>query len=132
MITSDHGDLLVEFQLVSHKLVLHDALLEVPIVVRGSELLSVGDHSLAKHSDIKTTILSELGVNISEMNRTQLHEESRELAVALRGEKTRSKTFDEIRKYEPDFDHDHVPPGVVTARRSDKWKYVSNDEEASL
>ena len=62
IITSDHGDLLGEYNLLSHKLVLHDALCHVPMISYGSNKLSQIDDPICQHSDIFATIFSELGL----------------------------------------------------------------------
>lgn len=132
VVTSDHGDLLGEMGLFSHKLALHDALVRVPIAVRGSDYLAGSDIELSQHADVMQTILSELGVDTDGMQGQRLDESPREMAVAQRGAKTHRKTFDEVRKHNPEFDHEHVIPGFVTAIRTKNWKYVSGNERAAL
>lgn len=132
VITSDHGDMLGELGLVSHKLVLHDALIRVPLAVRGSDRLAGVDLGLAQHADIMTTLLDELGADTDGMQGIRLDEAERTRAVAQRGARTHQKTMDAIRKHTERFDHDHVLPGFLTAVRTDEWKYVSDDEDARL
>lgn len=132
VITSDHGDLLGELGLVSHKLLLHDALIEVPIAVQGSEYLSQADLGLSQHADIMQTVLAELGIDTDGMQGIQLENSSRDMAVAQRGAETYQKTLDKVRTHTSGFDHDHIFGGFVTALRTEEWKYVSAEEETAL
>jgi len=132
VVTADHGDLLGELGLFSHKLLLHDALIEVPVAVRGSEALAGADLGLAQHADVVETILAELGVDTGGMQGLRLDESAREAAVAQRGPETYETTMAEVRSHDPGFDHDHALAGFVTAYRTADWKYVSGDGEAVL
>jgi len=132
VMTSDHGDLLGELDLCSHKLVLHDALMEVPIAVRGSESLTGIEFGLAQHSDIMKTILAELGADTEGIQGKRLDRTSRETAYAQRGPETYQKTLAEIESHNPEFDNDHIFSGFVTAARTEKWKYVSGENETAL
>lgn len=132
VVTADHGDLLGEMGLFSHKLLLHDALIEVPMAVRGSDVLPDVDLELAQHADIMQTILSELGADTTGMQGHQLDRTSRDVAVAQRGAETCRETIEEVRTYEPAFEHEHVLSGFVTALRTSDWKYASGDDGSVL
>lgn len=132
VVTSDHGDLLGEMGLFSHKLLVHDALIEVPMAVRGSEVLPGADLELSQHADVMQTILSELGVDTTGMQGQLLDEGQRDAVVAQRGAETWRETVDEVRTYDPAFEHEHVLPGFVTALRTRDWKYVSGDGDSAL
>lgn len=132
VVTSDHGDLLGELGLFSHKLLLHDALIEVPVAVRGSEYLAGSETGLAQHADIMQTILAELDADTTGMQGCRLDETPRRMAVAQRGGQTHEKTLDEVGEYAPGFGHEHVPSGFATALRTDDWKYISAADEARL
>ena len=132
VITSDHGDLLGEYDLLSHKLVLHDALISVPLVVRGSEYLKDMDDQLIQHVDVLQTLMNELDVPTDEMHGITLSEESREFTISQRGRQTKQKTFDRVHEFNPEFDHEHVHSGLTTALRTRSWKYVSGDGGATL
>lgn len=132
VVTSDHGDLLDEMGLFSHKLLLHDALIEVPLAVRGSALLANAEVGLGQHADVMVTLLSELGVDTTGMQGVRLDRETRDKAVAQRGAETHRQTVEEVREHNPDFSHDAVLSGFVTALRTDRWKYVTGDDEEVL
>lgn len=132
VVTADHGDLLGELGLCSHKLLVHDALIEVPIAVRGSESLANIEFGLAQHADIMETLLAELGVDTDGMQGIRLDRSSRQLAIAQRGAETYDKTIAEVETYNPDFGNEHILPGFVTAARTTDWKYVTNERTAVL
>ncbi len=132
VVTSDHGDLLGEMGLCSHKLLVHDGLINVPIVARGSETLANGDFEPMQHVDIMKTLLSELGIDTSGMHGANLAESRPETVVAQRGAETYKKTIAEVKKYNSEFHHDHAYPGFLTGLRTEEWKYVSGDGTSVL
>lgn len=132
VITSDHGDLLGERRLLAHKLILHDALINVPVAIYGSEQLAKLDLHMSQHIDIMQSILTHLDVNTKGMQGIDLSEQSRTYAFAQRGSATTQKTLQEIRKDNPEFQHEDVLEGFVTAVRTNDWKYVTNGSEKKL
>ncbi|MHC3381347.1 sulfatase [Haloarcula sp. H-GB5] len=132
VITADHGDLLGELGLYSHKLVLHDALVQVPLAVRGSEAVVDAAMANAQHADVMQMILSELDVDTDGMHGAELTEGPRETVVAQRGDETREKTLSAVREFEPDYEHEHVLAGMVTMLRTDEWKFVTGTDGSML
>jgi len=132
VVTADHGDLLGELGLRSHKLLLHDGLIRVPIAVRGSERLSGIEFGLSQHTDVMQTLLAELGIETDGMQGERLDLGSREMAIAQRGDETYQKTTDAVAEHDPTFGNEHIIPGMLTAARTDEWKYVTNGETAVL
>lgn len=132
VITSDHGDLLGENDLLAHKLLLHDALINVPVAIYGSEQLAKLDLTMSQHIDIMQSILTHLDINTDGMQGIDLSEQSRTYAFAQRGSATTQKTLEEIRKYNTEFQHEDVLEGFVTAVRTNDWKYVTNGSEQKL
>lgn len=132
VVTSDHGDLLGECSLYSHKLILHDALVRVPLAVRGSEAIANAEMDLAQHADVMQTILTELGVDTEGMHGRDLATGPREFAVAQRGAETRETTLKEVRSHNPDFENEYEMAGFVTMLRTADWKYVRGEERSVL
>lgn len=132
VITSDHGDLLGEYSLLSHKLVLHDALISVPLIVRGSESLLQIDDQLVQHIDILQTIMNELNISTEDMHGIDLSEESRDFTISQRGKQTKEKTLRRIHEINPEFKHQDLHSGLTTALRTKNWKYIRGDERAVL
>lgn len=132
VITADHGDLLGERNLVSHKLLLHDALIEVPLFVRGSERLQSLDEGLIQHIDVMQTILDEIGAPTDGMHGITIPEKSREFTITQRGPETAEKTLNYIRERNPAFAYDYVGEGLLTALRTGDWKLVKGEENIEL
>ena len=132
VITSDHGDLLGESNLISHKLLLHDALTQVPIVVHGSDRLRDIDTENVQHVDIMQTILEEVGASTEGMHGSTFPEFDRDYAVTQRGEQTAERTLGRVTEHEPEFSNDAVRRGLLTAIRQDGWKLVRGGGGSTL
>ena len=132
VITSDHGELLCEYDLLSHKLLVTDELVEVPIAIRGSEQLRDADLTMAQHVDVMQTLLNELGVDTGGMHGRVFPEDTPEFAVTQRGEKTRQQTYEKAREYDAEFDPSRVRYGLVTVYRTPEWKLVDGDDSTAL
>jgi uncharacterized sulfatase len=130
--TSDHGDLLGEQGFLSHKLFLHDSLIQVPVVVHGSERVAGADHDNLQHIDIVQTILDEVGASTDGMHGDTLPGASRGFTISQRGAETADKTLDRVREHNPNFDHDKIQLGLLTALRSDGWKTIRGEKETVL
>lgn len=132
VITSDHGELLGEYDLMSHKLALHDALLEVPLVVRGSERFAGADYSNVQHIDVMQTVLDELGANTDGMCGEVLPDHDRDFVVAQRGAETRERTMNRLHETNPSFSNDKIQSGLVHCFRQDGWKYLRGADSTFL
>jgi uncharacterized sulfatase len=132
VVTSDHGDLLGEYDLLSHKLVLHDGLVRVPLVVHGSEaLLGCGD-DLLQHADLMKTILSAADVPTESFHGVDLRSENRAFAVSQRGQQTYERTMRAIEEHRPDFDTERFHSGLLTSLRTPEFKYLHSGERSEL
>ena len=132
VVTSDHGDLLGEYDLLSHKLVLHDALVRVPLVVHGSEdLLGRGD-DLLQHTDVMKTILSAADVTTDSLHGVDLRSEDRAFAVSQRGQQTYERTMRAIEEHRPDFDTERFHSGLLTSLRTPEFKYLHSTDGSEL
>lgn len=132
VITSDHGDLLGENDLVSHKLLLHDALTQVPVVVHGSDRLTDIDTDNLQHIDIMQTILEEVGASTEGMHGSTVPGFDREYAVSQRGKETADRTLGRVTEHDPGFTNDAVQRGLLTAIRQDGWKLVKGPDSSKL
>jgi arylsulfatase A-like enzyme len=132
VITSDHGDFLGEQNLLSHKLVPHDALLRVPLVIRNVPSLVGTDFTNVQHVDVMQKLLTELGADTSGMCGRELNDGGPEFAVAQRGGETRERTLGRIRETVSDFDHPTAQAGLVSVLRTPEWKYSRGSDSAAL
>lgn len=131
VITADHGDLLGERNLLSHKLVLHDALVRVPLVVYGlDDLVGRGD-DLVQHVDIVRTVMESVGGRTDRLQGYDLRKRSREFAISQCGPGT-SEGLDIIQSHNKDFDRSRFHESALTALRSTAFKYQRSDERSEL
>lgn len=131
VITADHGDLLGEGNLLSHKLVLHDALVRVPLIVHGFDDLLGRGGDLVQHVDVMKTILESIGGRTDGLHGFDLRNRSREFAISQRGPKT-SEGLDIIQSHNPDFDRSVFHESALTALRSTEYKYQRSDNRSEL
>lgn len=127
IVTADHGELFGEYGLLAHKLVLDDALINVPLVVHGADL-SVPEDALVQHIDVLETLLSRAGGDTEQFQGVNLDEEVREHAVAQRP----PADFEAFLEHNPDFDTSQYHAPLLTALRTREFKYQRSDEGAEL
>lgn len=131
VVTADHGDLLGEHGLLGHQLVLHDALVHVPMVVHGlDELVGKGDE-LVQHPDVVRTLAEVAGVTTKGFQGIDFRTESRKFAVSQRGAGG-GKALAEIEEHDPDFDRDPFFESEVVALRTREFKYQRSGDDHEL
>jgi uncharacterized sulfatase len=131
VITADHGDLLGERNLLSHKLVLHDALVRVPLVVhRFGDLAGRGDE-LVQHVDLVRTLLERVGGRTDGLQGYDLRERSRDFAISQSGPGT-SEGLDIIQGHDEDFDRSAFHESALTALRTTEFKYQRSEDQSEL
>lgn len=129
VVTADHGELFGEYDLLSHKFVLHDALTRVPLVLSGLDSeLAVADDALIQHVDVMRTLLERGGADTGDMLGVDLQEEDREFAVSQRG----PPDFEQLRQHNPGYDTSRFHEGVLTALRTSDWKYLRSQDRTEL
>lgn len=127
VITADHGELLGEYGLLAHRFVLHDAVINVPLVVHGGEF-DLEPDGLVQHVDVVQTLLARAGGDTAQLQGVDLDEDAREFAVAQRD----PAEFDEFLEYNPDFDTSRFHESVLTALRTRQYKYQRSDDGTDL
>ena len=131
VITADHGDLLGERNLLSHKLVLHDALVHVPLVVYGFGDLVGRSDELVQHVDLVRTLLERVGGRTEGLQGYDLRERSRDFAISQAGPGT-SDGLDIIQSHDGSFDRSAFHESALTALRSTAFKYQRSDDRSEL
>lgn len=132
VVTSDHGDLLGEYRLLSHKLVAHDAVTRVPLVTYGSDALSGISDGLVQHADVMQTLLEEVDLPRDSLQGRNLRATEREFAVCQRGEQTCQKTLQKIRESNPDYQNEHIHEPMLTTLRTEQYKYLQSGDTTRL
>lgn len=128
VVTGDHGELFGEYGLLSHGYVLIDAVTRVPLVIDGIGDLSVDGDDIVQHADVMKTLLELAGADSGETIGVDLREEGREYAVSQRG----PVDFDNILKYNQDFDHSKFHHPTLHSIRSDEHRYLYSEEKKEL
>ena len=129
VVTADHGELLGEHGLLSHRYVLSDAVTRVPLVISGLKTeLQVSENDVIQHADVMKTLL-EIAEGVTDgMLGVDLRTESREFAVSQRG----PVDFDNFYKYNDDFDASAFHNQTLTALRTDQYRYQESDDGSDL
>jgi arylsulfatase A-like enzyme len=126
VVTADHGELLGEKGLLSHVLVIDDAVLRVPMVAHGLE--DVGNHDLIQQLDVMQTIVERAGGDTSQFQGVDLRTETREYAFANRGEIDLKRW----RSANPDFDPEPFHVGELASIRSTEFRYLQSEQRGEL
>lgn len=125
VITADHGELFGEYGLLSHKGVLHDAVVHVPLVIRNLDGVDYQTDSLVQHTDVARTLVERADGNTDQFQGVDLRDETREYAISQRPSNGLSAFT-----ASPEFDTSRVHTGALTMFRSDEFKYQwSKDKE---
>lgn len=127
VVTADHGELFGEHDLLSHRFVLHDALVNVPLVVHGADL-NLAHDDLVQHIDLMGTLLARAGGDTSQFQGVDLDEETREYAVSQRS----PMGFESYLDANPEFDVSRFHSGLLTAMRTHEFKFQRSDERGEL
>lgn len=127
VITADHGELFGEYGLLAHRFVLHDAVINVPLVIHGGDF-GFERNELVQHVDVVQTLLARAGGETEQLQGVDLDEDTREFAVAQRD----PAEFDEFLEHNPDFDTSRFHESVLTALRTRRYKYQRSDDGTEL
>lgn len=127
VITADHGELFGEHGLFSHKLVLDDALVNVPLVVHGADF-GAPDDALVQHADVMETLLARAGEDTIQLQGINLDETKRHHTVVQRA----PANFDPFLEHNPDFNVGKFHTPLLTAIRTNHFKYQRSDDGAQL
>lgn len=127
VVTADHGELFGERGLLAHKLVTHDAVCNVPLVVHGPTALTEYDGPLIQHVDVVRTLLGELGANTDSLQGKDLTREPRDTCVVQRGGPRADRNLEKFTAANPSFDRSQYHVGLLTALRTTTYKYEHSD-----
>jgi uncharacterized sulfatase len=130
VITADHGELFGEKDMLTHKIVLHDAVINVPLVTYGLDGLEIGEDDLLQHADIMQTLVGIAGGDTSQFQGIDLRNKSRDFVVSQDHEI--GKVFEKFTEYNPDFDSQRYHRPLLTCIRNKTHKYQKSDEGSEL
>lgn len=128
VVTADHGELFGEYGLVGHNLVLHDALINVPLVLHGLSPIEPETGQLVQHVDLTRTLAEEAGCSDDQFEGIDIRTDTREWIVSQRG-------FDNLEaytKHNPAFDTSRFQEECLNCVRTETIKYLQGIETREL
>lgn len=145
VVTSDHGELFGEAGGITHRLVTHDAVSHVPLVVAGLDGVASADDGpslgavvdrrkgLVQHMDLMESLVAAGGGDTGQFQGVDLRHEDREYAVVQKGPSPRTAdSFAPYLEHDASFDTSRYHETLTTALRSHDHKYVRSEDRAEL
>lgn len=136
IITADHGELLGEYGLLDHHSVLHDSLINVPLITYGMDQFIQEKRNPIQHIDIIKTILTAVGADTADLHGYNLFREKRNASVSQSlHESVDNKQrvdYDRLKQHDPDFNSDFLPNSLASAVRTEHFKLIKTSEDQKL
>jgi uncharacterized sulfatase len=126
VVTADHGELFGEDEMLAHKYSLHNAVLNVPMVVKG--IANLEDEGLVQHSDLTRTMLELAGAETKTIQGVDLRKNSREYAIS----QSPFESIDPLLTHNPEYDTSKFPPKSYNVIQDENFKYMQYPEETEL
>lgn len=123
VITADHGELFGENGLLTHKIVVDDAVSNVPLVLYGFNELIKGGSEIVQHCDVMKTFLSYIGEDVSKLAGVDLSDDIRKYAFIQRGGERTINNIKKFREFNPEFDADAFAKADLTAMRGENVRF---------
>ena len=131
IITGDHGEMFGESGMLGHNLVLHDGILNVPLVTYGLDTGVAQSDDLIQHADVSKAILDMCDVQSEQFNQAiDFTHEHRDYIVAERG--PRVSRAGKLTERNPEFDTSSFHWDQLSMIRSSDWKYQRSSGEEDL
>jgi len=127
IVTADHGELFGKRGVLAHKLLLDDALTNVPLIVHGLEDIDHKADELVQHGDLMQTLVAQAGGDTSQFQGVDLRSEIREFAICQCG--PNRPALEKFTDINPDFDWSKYHAGTLTALRTSEFKLQWSDGE---
>lgn len=132
VITSDHGELLGEYGLFGHRIVLDDAVVQVPLVTSGFDAIHHQADNLVQHTDLVRTLLELAGAPTSEIAGVDLRKVIRDYAVSFRGADRYRRNIREFERFDDTFDSSQFHDGDLAALRTKEEKLLRSDSRTDI
>lgn len=128
IVTADHGDLFGEAGVFGHRLITHDSLTHIPLVVHGLEDIAHQRSEFVQHMDVMETLVDTAGGDTNQFQGINLKTETREYAITQKG----GQNSEVYLKHDPSFDTSRFHNTLTTSFRSEKFKYNRSEEMTEL
>jgi uncharacterized sulfatase len=126
VITADHGELFGEDEMLAHKYSMHNAVLNVPMVIQGLSELS--DGGIIQHSDVMRTLLEVAGAETQTIQGVDLRTDTRKYAIS----QSPPGSIEPLLENNPEFDQSKFPTDAYSVIQDKKFKYVARPDEPRL
>lgn len=126
VVTADHGELFGEDGMLAHKYSIHNAVLNVPMVIKGIPELS--DEGIIQHSDVVRTLLEVAGAETETIQGVDLRTETREYAISQSGDADLEPLLEE----NPDFDRSKFCTEEYSVIQDGEYKFIQRPDDPQL
>jgi len=130
VITADHGELFGEQGMLAHKVVLHDHLINVPLVTHGLIDIPCASDELLQHADLVETLVAMAGGDTDQFQGVDLRSDTRESIISQAP--SAGEYLDLLTDINPNFDASRYHRSMLTCLRDEKFKYQESEEQSEL
>lgn len=128
VVTADHGELFGEKGIISHKIVLHNSVIKIPMIVVGVNDIVDGPETMTQHIDLTQTIGAITDTLSDQFEGRDIRAGDREYAISQR----REWNFSDYTDINPEFDHSHLIKEPHTAVCTPGYKYIESKSNRLL
>lgn len=128
VVTGDHGELFGEKGVISHKIILHDGVIRVPMVVVGIDGVADNPETMTQHIDLTFTLGACTNTLTDQFEGRDIRNGDRPYAISQR----REWDFSDYTDINPDFDHSRFIKEPYTAVRTHTHKYIESETSRIL
>ncbi|ERH09786.1 MAG: arylsulfatase A related enzyme [halophilic archaeon J07HX64] len=125
-ITADHGELFGEDDMLAYKYSMHNAVLQVLMVLAGIEGLA--DEGLVQHADVLRTLLEVAGADTETVQGVDLRGQRREYAISQSPE----DSLEPLLEHDPNYDTSQFPAEPYSVIQEKKFKYYQRTYRSRL
>ncbi|MEF8812829.1 MAG: sulfatase-like hydrolase/transferase, partial [Halovenus sp.] len=126
VVTADHGELFGEDDMLAHKYSMHNAVLNVPMVVAG--VPGLADSGVIQHSDVVRTVLESADADTGTIQGVDLRTDTREYAISQSGD----SDLEPLLERNPEFDRSKFCTEEYSVVQDGEYKYVQRPEDPRL
>ncbi|WP_265108294.1 sulfatase-like hydrolase/transferase [Halosolutus halophilus] len=128
VVVGDHGELFGEHGLIGHNLILHDNLIEVPMLISGIPDATTDETTLTQQIDLTYTLGEITGVTTDQFEGQDIRNTGRKYAISQRGR----ANLTSYTQYNNSFDTERFFKDPYTVVRSEEYKLASNQNRTEL
>ncbi|WP_336325849.1 sulfatase [Halovenus sp. HT40] len=126
VVTADHGELFGEDDMLAHKYSMHNAVLHIPMVIKGISDLS--DDGIVQHTDVVRTLLEIAGAETETIQGVDLRTDSREYAISQSG----ASDLTPLLERNPDYDRSKFCTEEYSVIQDGEHKYSQRPDDPRL